>query len=250
MKKILLSILLLILMSACSGNNEENNTSDQTDQTNAATELPEVEVEFEHEPIPVNEETTIKAMVTQGDEPVPDAKYVEFEIWSTQDGQDTSETLEAKHVEAGSYEIQYTFEKEGTYQVIAHTQVDDLHTMPQKEVNVGQEGQASGHDHSDNSGKFMVHLMTDQPFKAGENSTLTTHINHMEEPFSDGDVKFEISSDQMDKHIYVDAEESELGEYTATYNFPDPGTYRINIHYEKPEEDIHGHQEQRIDVVQ
>lgn len=250
MKKLLLSILLLILMSACSVSNEENNTSTQNDQTNAAAELPEVEVEFEHEPIPVNKETTIKAMVTQGDEPVPDAKYVKFEIWNSQDGQDTSETHEANHVESGTYEIQYTFEKEGTYQVIAHTQVDDLHTMPQKEVAVGQEGQASSQDHSENSGKFMVHLMTEHPFKAGENSTLTTHINHMEDPFSDGEVKFEISSEQMDKHIYVDTEESELGEYTATYNFPDPGAYTINIHYEKPEQDIHGHQEEKIEVVQ
>ena len=250
MKKFLLFILLLILMSACSESNDENNTSAQNDQTNAAAELPEVEVEFEHEPIPINKETTLKAKVTQGDEPVPDAEYVEFEIWNSQEGQDASEKIEAEHVESGTYEIQYTFNKEGTYQVITHTQVDDLHTMPQKEVTVGQKGQASGHDHSKNSGKFMVHLMTEKTFRAGEDSTLTTHINHMEEPFSEGDVRFEISSEQMEKHIYVDAEESELGEYTATYTFPEPGTYTINIHYEKPEEDIHEHQEEKIEVVQ
>jgi hypothetical protein len=250
MRKFLLSILLLLIMCACSVSNDENNTSSQNDQTNAAAELPEVEVEIEHEPIPANEETTIKAMVTQGDEPVPDAKYVKFEIWNNQDGQDASVMLEAEHVESGNYKIEYTFEKEGTYQIIAHTQVDDLHTMPQKEVVVGNQGQASGHDHSENSGKFMVHLMTEKTFKAGENSTLTTHINLMEEPFSNGDVRFEISSEQLDNHIYVNAEESELGEYTGTYTFPEPGTYTINIHYEKPDEDIHEHQEEKIEVVQ
>ncbi|MBX0359195.1 FixH family protein [Halobacillus sp. Nhm2S1] len=249
MKKVFLSIILLFVMSACSVNNNEQDSS-SAEEENKAAEVPEVQVEFEHQPLPLNEETTIQASVTQGGEPVPDAEYVEFEIWNSEDGQDSSETFEAKHTENGVYTITHSFAKEGTYQVIAHTQVDDLHTMPETEVAVGQQAEASGHEHGDDRGKFMVHLMTEQSFKAGESSTLTTHINHMEEPFSEAKVRYEISSDQMEKHVYIGAEESERGEYTTTYTFPSPGTYTINVHYEKPDEDIHGHQKETIEVIQ
>lgn len=249
MKKVFLFIILLLVVSACSANNNEQDSS-SAEESNKAAEVPEVQVEFEHEPLPVNKETTIQASVTQGGEPVPDAEYVKFEIWNSEDGQDSSETFKANHTESGVYTITHSFSKEGTYQVIAHTQVDDLHTMPQNEVAVGQQAEASGHEHGDSSGKFMVHLMTEQTFKAGEASTLTTHINHMEEPFSEALVRYEISSDQMEKHFYIDAEEKEPGEYTANYTFPEPGSYTINIHYEKPAEDIHGHQKENIEVIQ
>lgn len=249
MKKVILLIILLLVVSACSANNAEQDSS-SAEENNEAAEVPEVQVEFEHAPLPVNEETTIQATVTQGGEPVPDAEYVKFEIWHDEDGQDASETIQAKHKEGGVYTITHNFSKEGTYQVIAHTQVDDLHTMPQNEVTVGQQAEASGHKGGDDSGKFMVHMMTEQTFKAGEAARLTTHINHMEEPFSEALVRYEISSDQMDKHLYIDAEEKERGEYTATYTFPSPGTYTINVHYEKPAEEIHGHQEKTIEVVQ
>ncbi|CDQ20433.1 FixH family protein [Halobacillus karajensis] len=242
-------VVVLLFISACSTSNTEDHSSTADDQ-NAAAELPEAKVDFEHEPIPANEKTPIKATVTQGGEPVPDAEYVKFEIWHDSDGQDASKTIKAEHEEDGVYQIMHTFKKEGTYQVIAHTQVDDLHVMPHHEITVGEQAEASGHDHGNNSGKFMVHLMEEQTFQAGNESTLTTHINHMEEPFSNGQVRFEISSDQSDKHTYVEAEEEELGEYTATYTFPEPGSYTINIHYEKPEEEIHEHKKETIDVVQ
>lgn len=250
MKKILLSILLIMMVSACSSEEAEMDMSNGDDQSDKAAELPEVELEFAHEPLPVNKETAIKATVTQGGEPVSDATYVKFEIWNSEEGQDASETVEVKHSGNGVYELKHTFETEGNYQVIAHTQVDDLHTMPQKEVSVGQSGEASGHDHSNNSGKFMVHLRTEETFKAGVESTLTSHINHMEEPFSEGLVRFEISSDQMENHVFIDAEEKELGEYTAPYTFPSPGTYTVNIHLEKQDEEVHEHKEETIQVVE
>ncbi|MEC3883831.1 FixH family protein [Halobacillus sp. HZG1] len=249
MKKVLLSIIFLLVISACSSNNNEQDST-AAEENNKVAEIPEVQVNFEHEPLPANDDTTIQAIVTQGGEPVPDAEYVEFEIWYSEEGQDSSDTIKAKHTEDGVYTINYSFDKEGTYQVIAHTQVGDLHTMPQNEVAVGQQAEASGHDHGDSSGKFMVHLMTEQTFRAGETSTLTAHINHMEEPFSEALVRYEISSDLMEKHTYIDAEEEEPGEYTANYTFPETGSYTINIHYEKPAEEIHGHQKEMLEVVQ
>ncbi|WP_226585001.1 FixH family protein [Halobacillus litoralis] len=236
--------LICLFITACSS--EEKTPSSEDENT---AEIPEVEVTFEQTPLPVNKETTIKAKVTQGGEPVTEASYVKFEIWKNSKGQDSSETIEAQHEASGIYKIKQTFNEEGTYQIIAHTQVDDLHVMPQKEVTVGKQTQSSVEHHEDTNGRFMVNLMTDQVFKAGEESTLITHINHMEDPFTEAEVRFEISSDNLDKHIFIDAEENELGEYESTYTFPQAGQYTINIHYEKPAEEIHGHQEQTVEVT-
>ncbi|QAS51915.1 FixH family protein [Halobacillus litoralis] len=255
MKNLAIFILIIISMTlaACGSDDGENNTSnadEQDTQNNEVPETPEVMVSFDHQPLPVGEETTIKAKVTQGDEPVPDAEYVKFEIWNKGDSQDSSQTIEAEHTDDGVYEITHTFDEAGSYQVIAHTQVDDLHTMPKSEVKVGKDSEVSEHSHSEESGKFMVHLETEQKFKAGEKSPLVVHINHMEDPFTKGLVKFEISADHMEKHLYVDAEEVEPGMYKTSHNFSEPGTYTINTHYEKPDEEIHGHKEKTIEVTE
>ncbi|MGI8314865.1 FixH family protein [Halobacillus mangrovi] len=249
--------VLILLLAACGTSEGEQDTTQGEETTEDSLTPPEVEVQFE-EPLPVNEETTIKAVVTQGDKKVGDAEYVEFEIWNDANGEDSSEKVKASHTSDGVYEASYTFKEEGTYQVIAHTQVGDLHTMPQKEVTVGEAstdnthdeatGKESSHDHG--KGEFMAHLMTDDVFKAGTESTLTTHISRMESPFEGAIVRFEISSDKMDKHMFVDAEEAEPGEYIATHTFPSAGNYTINVHYEKPDEEIHGHKKETIEVTE
>ncbi|UOR13387.1 FixH family protein [Halobacillus amylolyticus] len=263
MKKIISSIMLVALitiLAACgsSSEGEENNASENKEPV-----MTEVEVKFEEEPLPVKEESVIKAVVTQGEEKVTGADSVEFEIWHTQSGQEKSDTIAAEHTESGVYEAAYTFDKPGTYQVIAHTQARSMHVMPQVEVQVkgdeaakeesghdqGKEGHASKEDsHGHGHSNFMVHFMKDQEFKAAEDSTLTAHINHKEQPFEEAMVKFEISSAQLDKHKFIPAEETNPGEYTSAYTFSSAGEYTVTIHYEKPDQEIHGHQEETIQV--
>ncbi|MCP3030215.1 FixH family protein [Halobacillus sp. A1] len=253
MKKIsLLSLLFFLTFLAACGSSEEENSSNEEEMFQ-----PEVEVNFEEEPLSVNEQASIQAIVTSNGEPVNDADYVEFEIWSDEEGEDESETIEAERVDEGQYETAYTFDTSGTYQVIAHTQARDVHTMPQVEVQVGEasEGESDGeHSHSEDtehdhgSGEFTVHLMTAENFTAEESSELMTHIQQNDSPFEKGEVTFEIRSDQLEKHEFVEAEEDEAGEYTADYEFPSEGEYVVNVHYEKPEEEIHGHKEESIEV--
>ncbi|KHE69049.1 FixH family protein [Halobacillus sp. BBL2006] len=261
----ILFIFLILFLAACGSSDQEQGAAQEDESSAESLTPPEVEVQFKEQPLPVNEETVIQAVVIQGDEKVKDAEYVEFEIWNDADGEDSSEKVKASHTKDGVYEAAYTFEKAGTYQVIAHTQVGDLHTMPQKEVTVGKEkdqaakedttGEDSSHDSGESDGyshgnkEFMVHLMTDQIFKTGEESTLTAHVSQMESPFEDAMVRFEISSDQMERHAFIDAEEFEPGEYKATYTFPSAGDYTINVHYEKPDKEIHGHKEETIEVI-
>ncbi|MFD2925097.1 FixH family protein [Halobacillus naozhouensis] len=260
--KIAMLLGLIIILAAC-GSSTENGESEESNTTsNKEPIMPEVEVQFEEEPLPLKEETVIQAVVTKGENKVTDAESVKFEIWHTNAGQEQSDTVKAEHTSDGIYEAAYTFEKPGTYQVIAHTQTATMHVMPQVEVKVeGKEDakKEGGHDHGGESksshshghggSAFMVHFMNDQEFKATEKSTLTTHINHEEKPFEKAMVKFEISSDKLEQHKYIPAEEVSPGEYTAAYTFPSEGEYTVTIHYEKPDQGIHGHQEETVAVT-
>ncbi|MFC7063901.1 FixH family protein [Halobacillus seohaensis] len=249
----ILSILFIIILSAC-GTSETDDNSTPSDEVEVIQ--PNVEVNFENEPLPIGEETPIQAIVTGNEEPITDADYVEFEIWSEAEGEEQSETLEAKHTEEGVYEIMYTFKASGTYQVIAHTQARNVHTMPQTEVQVGPKDEDEDqHEHGENStdsdsGEFTVHMVTNKDFVATEESKLTTHIEQKKAPFENAEVKFEISSDQLDKHEFIEASEEQAGQYSTTFEFPSPGKYMVNVHYEKPDEDIHGHKEQPVEVVE
>ncbi|MCP3029037.1 FixH family protein [Halobacillus sp. A5] len=248
MNKKLLMLVCFIVLTACG--TEEGNDSSSADEEEVVQ--PEVEVVFDEEPLPVDEETPIQAIVTADGEPVKDADYVEFEIWEDTEREDTSETLEAEHTEDGVYELMYEFEEDGTYQVIAHTQARDVHTMPQVEVQAGDDSSHEEDEHEEGShahedGEFAVHLIQEE-LSSEENSELLAHIEQNGEPFEQGEVSFEISSDQLDKHEFIEAEEVEPGAYQAEFDFPAAGGYLINVHYEKPEEDIHGHKEEEVKV--
>ena len=266
MKKVLLlsfMLLLSVIATACGTSSNEQETTQGSEEEGKSTEeqapeIPTVDVTFESDPLPVEEETTIQATVTQGGDPVEDAEYVDFEIWNKQDGKENSTTVESEHIGDGVYEITHTFEKAGMYEMFAHTQVGDLHTMPKNTIQVGNEmamedestdsSESSDHGHDHGDGKFMVHLMDKQDFKAEGQSDLITHVNKMEQPFEEAMVRYEIISDQLDKHEYVDAEETNPGEYTGSFTFPSAGSYTVKVHYEKPDEEIHGHQEIEVEV--
>lgn len=257
MKKLFLLLILSILLTGCGeALSNKDNVQAQPPQ------MPKVDLSFEKKPLPVNRETTIQATVTQGGEPVTKADYVEFEIWNTSKGKESSQTIETENVGNGVYQISYNFSTAGIYKIIAHTQVGDLHTMPQEEITVGDAEkqktaaapQASQHSHSSKDshaheqGKSMVQLKNKEAFQSGEKTKLTSYINRMEQPFENGVIRFEIYSNQMKAHQYIDAKEVSPGEYTAFYTFPDPGTYTINVHYEKPDKEIHGHENIKIEV--
>lgn len=118
-----LFILPAVLLFACSNN--DNNE-----------ELAFIDVDFvvPEETIDAGETVELLANVTYGDEIETDA-VVKFEIWLSGD-QDNSETFEATNNGDGSYTADYTFEEAGTYEMYAHTDAQNMHTMPKKEVTV------------------------------------------------------------------------------------------------------------------
>lgn len=95
-----------------------------------------VEIKLSPEEIKAKQEVEIQAIVTQGNKPVEDTDDVKFEIWKEGDGQ--HETIEASHKRNGVYTINKTFLVEGLYNIIAHTNARDLHTIPKTQMTVGK----------------------------------------------------------------------------------------------------------------
>lgn len=127
MRKLTFSMILLLivgLVAACGGNNSHDHESD---------ELVPLEVEFTvPETTTAGETVELHAFVTYGDEDVTDANVV-FEIWEVND-EDNSVKIDAENNGDGSYTIDYTFDEPGTYEMYAHTDAHDLHTMPKRQV--------------------------------------------------------------------------------------------------------------------
>src|SRR5699024_5934329 len=118
------------ILIACS--NDQTNEVEDDDG-----ELKELEVDFDvPESADPGDTIELKASVTYGDEPVSDADEVLFEVWES-GHQDEGEKIEAENQEDGTYTLEYTFEEEAVYEMYAHTTAEGLHTMPKKEIIVG-----------------------------------------------------------------------------------------------------------------
>ncbi|WP_428908397.1 FixH family protein [Niallia sp. Krafla_26] len=83
-----------------------------------------------------NEPVLFQAKVTYGEKPVTGADEVVFEIWRAQD--DNHEKIEIEHKENGIYELEKSFDEEGTYYIIAHVTAENMHNMPKEEFVIGQ----------------------------------------------------------------------------------------------------------------
>ncbi|OLN21254.1 hypothetical protein BTO30_16100 [Domibacillus antri] len=105
---------------------------------------------------------------------------------------------------------------------------------------IEQELAEEGHGHH--------HVSIDFTAEAAEQEAinLQTVLQLEEKPLTQADVSFEIWQDGDEKHEYVAAVEQDSGTYSAAYQYPDKGTYIVNIHVVKGE--LHDHQEQTISI--
>ncbi len=232
-------ISLLILFTAC-GNDDQENTDKQD-------ELLELAVEFNvPETAEVGEEVQLEAIVTYGDEKVVDASQMDFDICE-RGKEDESVTIEADNHEDGTYTITYTFEQDGIYEMYAHTTAHHLHTMPKKEITVGEGGEYDDHEHGFHTEGFDLHFMELDGVTTGEEVELVVHIMLHEEAYEGLDVRYEIIHDNGQD--WEDATEDVLGEYMSTYTFDETGTYEIVIHVED-DADLHEHVTVEVDITE
>ena len=260
MKKVLLLVLLtMTFLAAC--NTDKNNANE--------TELKPLDVEINISPEKVNpdEEVKIDALVTYGDEKVEDADEVKFQIWE-KGKEHEDEFINGDHIGDGTYSITKSFDHDGVFYVVAHVTARSMHNMPKEEMIVGDPekvedieenvdnidaeehehehgSEDTGHDHHQTS--ITVDLKEQENISVNEETTLSVIIKQEDSLVSDATIRFEIWKDGEEQHIYIDAEETEPGNYAAQkYIFPEHGTYIVNVHVEKG--DIHDHFEKTIVV--
>lgn len=132
--------ILALLISGCGQAEDHSNH-----QVGEDGELKEPKVEIKvTEKANKGETVPISATVYYGDELVDDAK-VTFEIKRGE----ASEEIEAELGKKGTYEIKYQFVEDGTYTIIAHTDVRKIHTMPQTTIQIGDGDDTSTQEESD-----------------------------------------------------------------------------------------------------
>ncbi|MGG3574568.1 FixH family protein [Bacillus gobiensis] len=120
--------ILFILLTSCKDN--------QAHSEKAVQEPIKVEILAPNE-LSMGETVKLQVKVTQANESVNDADEVEFEIWKGDD-RDHSVMLPARNVRDGIYEASRAFDDEGTYNIQTHVTARSMHSMPTKQVVVGE----------------------------------------------------------------------------------------------------------------
>jgi hypothetical protein len=111
---ILLFISVTVFVLSGCGN---GNTNHQAENREELPTMIEVNLSVNPENPESNEEVTLQAVVTQGDERVDDANEVAFEVWK--DGEEDHQKFEGSHQGEGVYSITKTFEEAGVYYVLS-----------------------------------------------------------------------------------------------------------------------------------
>ncbi|QUW22842.1 FixH family protein [Sporosarcina sp. Marseille-Q4063] len=239
---LLILIVLLGVMTAC-GKKDEVPTEVK------APEILEVELTVS-ETADVDEPVEMKAFVTQGDEEIEDADEVVFEVWEEGKKSD-SEMIDSNNEKAGIYTAEKSFDHDGLFHVQVHVTANGLHTMPLKEVVVGDGGnydEQAEPDHHYHTEGFSMEFTTPEEVAANSDEKLVVQIKLDNEPYENLRVRYEIWSDLSEKHEWVkDVKEIQAGEYVADHIFKEAGTYHVQIHVED-DKDLHEHVEHEIVV--
>lgn len=136
-------VCMLIFVSACNANTDQESHQENHQQKHAnhqekniSTDPLKVDIDMPDK-LPLNQESLLKARLTQGKEHVDDAQEVQFEIWK-ENHKKQSEMIDAKLEKEGVYTAKKTFQEDGIYYIQAHATARGMHVMPVKRVVVGK----------------------------------------------------------------------------------------------------------------
>ncbi|MCM3711293.1 FixH family protein [Sporosarcina luteola] len=241
--KLLGLMIGLVVLSAC-----EKDVDD-----GSAVEVLPLEVELTvTEQAEIGDTVKMEALVTYGDEKVSDADKVVYEVWE-EGKKDDSVMIDSINEKDGTYTAETSFDQDGLFNIQVHVDAKDLHTMPVKQVTIGQgahaEGEEQGHEHDHgHTDGFALHFVKPENATAGEETELMTHLEIDGQPLENADVRYEVSSDVLgEKHLWIDAEETAQGEFTAVHPFEQAGVYTVKIHV-KNKDGLHEHEEFTFEV--
>ena len=243
---LLVGVFMLAMMAACG--KEETIKEDDT-----GVPLP-LDVQLTvTEQVDVNGIIKMAAVVTQGDDKVDNADEVEFEVWE-EGKKDDSVKIESKNDKDGLYTAETSFDHDGLFHVQVHVTARGLHTMPKKEVTVGNGApheeavEVEAEHEQGHADGFSMHFMEPENMKSGVSTEFVVHLQVDGKPFEKAQVRYEIWDEaNPDKHDWVDVEEKDAGVYTASYTFAQAGPHKIQIHV-KDDKELHEHEEHAIEV--
>lgn len=247
----LMSLLFLALfLTGCGQADSETVNSEENDVPEIITaEL------IVPEELPTDKEAEFLVKVTQGDQPVNNAKEVQFEFWP-EFAKENSEKINAVSQGDGIYTINKSFSAAGTYHVQSHVTAESMHVMPEKVFTVsGKNSSSSGHDAHEmgqdseadhHHPKLEATLNTKEPAKTGVESLMEVTINHDGEALTAATVTLEITQDKGRDPIWLDLKETAAGHYQGETELLASGSIPVNIHIKK--ENLHEHIEKTIQV--
>lgn len=247
-KKLLMLGLCTIALTACG---KEENKEDHKGHENHASQTDKKVAPLTVDlTVPKHAEkgkvTEIKALVKHGNDKVNDADEVMFEI--IKDG-DTKNSVKEKVKDAkdGIYTLKYTFKEDGKYNIISHVTAHNQHTMPNKDITIGEVDHTKNeeHHHADHAG--MIHIMDIKADKDKE-TTLMMHVMDEEgNPLTKAtEARYEVKT-PSGKTEWIDLKEMKAGEYEAKHTFTERGKYTVVAHaVKKP--DFHVHNDLTFEV--
>src|SRR5690625_4051514 len=174
-------ILVLSLLVAC-GNEDD------------LDDLTTIDVDFDvPETAEVNETITLKATVTYDDEPLIDARQMDFERWE-RGKRDDGEWIEGENHGDGTYTIEMTFYRDGIFEMYAHTTAHSQHAMPKREIIVGEGGDYDDVDdsHEFHTEGFDMYFINPEDATVSTDTELIVQLMMHEEPFQNADVRYVI----------------------------------------------------------
>lgn len=230
-------VFLTLLFTACGNNNDTD-------------ELLPLDVQFDvPESLEVGETLLLEAIVTYGDEFVVNADEVVFEVWEKGD-QQNSDMIDAENNGDGTYTTELTFNEDGIFEMYAHTTAHDLHTMPKREIIIGEGGDYEDVEENDqfHTEGFDMYFNELEVVKTDDHVDLTVNLELNNEALIDAKVRYEIWEEKVpDERDWVDAEEENDGIYTTQHTFNKEGIYHIQVHVEDDDE-LHEHKTYTVEV--
>ncbi|WP_432357910.1 FixH family protein [Sporosarcina sp. UB5] len=242
MKKLYIMLSLIIglgVLAACGKDVDDGST----------VEVLPFEVELTvTEQAEVGDTVKMEALVTYGDEKVVDADKVVYEVWE-EGMKGDSIMIDAVNEKDGTYTAETSFDHDGLFHIQVHVDAKGYHSMPVKQVTIGEGAEYNDHDddhgHADG---FVAHFVIPENAKTGEEVELITHVQIDEQPLVEADVRYQFLSEVLgNKPLWINAEETNQGEYVSAYSFEKAGTYTVIIHVQNAD-GLHEHEEYTFEV--
>lgn len=242
------AVLMTVLLTACGQGDVETNASEADEEIVVLPIVVDLTVPETGE---IDEAIQLSTTVTYDEKKVDDADEVEYEIWE-EGKKENSWMVQSNQSSNGIYDGEATFDHDGVYHVQVHVTARDMHTMPLKEITIGEGApaeEADAPEHGDQSTEgFSMHFIEPEDVKVNEPTSMVVHLQKDDAPFEEARVRLEVVvNEKLDKAQWIDLDEDKEGEYISEVTIEETGTADVTVHVED-EHDLHEHETHKVTI--